>query len=88
MWVVRGVLESDDAVPFEALTGSDCMPSACAPGVCVKNANGTSPAPFVLVGFAGEVDALGSCFGCGEGWSKERSFWICASLRAFSARRA
>lgn len=47
--------------------GSGCTPSACAAGVCVKNANGASPSTPPFVDFAGEVEDRGSRFGAALG---------------------
>jgi hypothetical protein len=63
------------------------MPSACAAGVCVKNANGASP-PLVPFAFAGLVEDRGSRFGTVLGCNNTLNRAICASLRFFSATSA
>lgn len=78
-------------VEVEVEVGKACTPSACAAGVCVKNANIPSclfltsspsfPSPNSL-----PPDDLNPCFG--GGCSSDRSCRISASLRVFSATRA
>jgi hypothetical protein len=82
--VVSGV-RGPEVVPD--VWGSGCTPSACAAGVCVKNANEASPFPAPSICFAGEFDDRGSRFGT-LGCSRARNRAICASLRFFSATRA
>jgi hypothetical protein len=63
------------------------MPSACAAGVCVRNANGAASV-CTLFDFAGLVEDLGSRFGAALGCNNALSLAICASLRFFSATSA
>jgi hypothetical protein len=83
--VSRGVRGPDVALD---VCGSGCTPSACAAGVCVKNANGVLPLPVPFVGSAGEFDVRGSRFAALLGCSRARNRAIWASLRFFSATRA